>query len=645
MTFRTRFWVRLFLFVNLSGLIVIYHLDPDMGWRAIRFYALPFIFLFLFISFIPDRSISHAFFPRLQGTRPILVLISLGITFSTFILLSNSARPLLFFFLFGILITFTAFLAVGTQSNRYLIICLTSILMLLFTYSVTLRYPLFFGWSDIPLHLNYSQVTYQLHSITPATLSPNYHQSPLFHVFTATIAHILGISVKSAYFAIIPIPVVSTVFFVYTITRNFSSSTLLPRLSIVLYSILPLVLFYSQYAITRVYGYIAFLILFYLISTNKPDWRSILLAVFFIVYLLYIHSISVPLILILLVTYVVIDMIYTEQSQLRTGYGFCVILTAATMYMIHLVYGGRGFLLSIASRVALISHSGLFLGGNTESSGSSLNVDFVVEMITLMDANLILFFGFLGSIYMIVHGQSSEDTTPRGEQMIKLGIFCLLATFIYIPNPLQAFPALNEILRIDRFELLVAPFVAIATAYALLTFQGSIHRKLPHFGTPTASVILLLFIFVFAIIGGLSPINSSDVKELDQGSQEMYFNEGEIHSTKFLYKHTHSGDYIISDTYIRKHLQQEFSQSHKLKGKYYKLDVQDNISDLIVKRGYLLFREGEYDRTGIYFGQSQEVTVYSGKEDRAESAKVFLEQNNQIYHNSEASLHVGRREK
>ncbi|WP_147301744.1 MULTISPECIES: hypothetical protein [unclassified Haloferax] len=506
--------------------------------------------------------------------------------------------------------------------------------ILLFTYSVTLKYPLYFGWSDILLHLNFAQVTVDIHRITPANLSPNYNQSPLFHVLAACLSLITGENVKTAYFVGLPIPFAISSVLVYLISREFLQYHRLARVSMVVYATLPLTLFYSQYMVTRVYGYLGFLFLVYLIARSRWDVEETLLCVLTIGFLVGVHSVTGILIVALLFAMLIINKVIITGGREDINKNIKKVLKLLTIGLVsHMVFlGESGFFRSIVDRI-IVSYYAQLNPAGPPATGSEIQPSLIVEISRTININTILILGFVGAVLLLVRRRSTDSLSIS---VPAFGLVCLFSVFIYIPNPLQSVYILNKIFRITRLKVLVAPFVAISVSYALLLLFENIRARSGQ--VRVAPAVIVVIVLLLTASAGLSPVNSSDISNINTGSQKMYFNQGEMSSFDFVEKFVPEESKITTDTYVWKYLPREFSQSGQTNDKRYETFVQNDIDDLSINQGYLLLRIGQYERTGMYFGVARNKFRYSSTKAHSRIIQAETLQNSNVYDNGEVKI-------
>ncbi|WP_193492603.1 DUF2206 domain-containing protein [Haloferax gibbonsii] len=300
----------------------------------------------------------------------------------------------------------------------------------------------------------------------------------------------------------------------------------------------------------------------------------------------------------------------------------------------HMVFTGEsGFLRSIVNRIIVSYYAQLGPAGPPASSGSGIQPSHIVEISRTINVNTILILGFAGAVLLLVRRRSNVTASMV---VPAFGLVCLVSVLIYIPNPLQSVYALNKVLRITRLKVLVAPFVAISIGYTLLLLFENIRERTER--NCTASIVIIVLVLLLTVSAGLSPVNSSDLSDVNSGSQKMYFNQGEISSFKFVEEYVPEESRITTDTYVWKYLPREFPRSRQTQDNRYQTSVQDDVSDLSIDQGYLLLRIGQYERTGMYFGVARNKFKYSNTESHSRIIRAETIHNGNVYDNGEVKL-------
>ena len=141
-------------------------------------------------------------------------------------------------------------------------------------YSLTLKYPLYFGATDTMPHLYISDITLLSGKIIPKDVDISYAVYPLYHIFVSICTMISGLPLQSAYFLFIPIPFLILIFFLYQISLYLTENIQISLIACLLYSVSSTIVFYGSYVVTRVFAYIGFVIILFLFFKMKRDPSS-----------------------------------------------------------------------------------------------------------------------------------------------------------------------------------------------------------------------------------------------------------------------------------------------------------------------------------------------------------------------------------
>ena len=237
-------------------------------------------------------------FPFEQRTLTLLF----GVIFSLVIVLGLICPVESLYFLSGIALLYTVILLqIFSRGYRPTVILIEIILaMACLIYETTLKYPYYFGSTDILPHVFMSTVTYVSGHVIPPDVSAGYAYFPLYHIWIALSSHVLALGVKPTLFLITcPVYVMVTVVLFYLFKRV-TGNIQISLLACLLYSIDSIVTFYGTYMVPRAAAYIGFAILLYLIISYEKEYdsdkrsRFPYFAILLTIYILLVHQVSTP---------------------------------------------------------------------------------------------------------------------------------------------------------------------------------------------------------------------------------------------------------------------------------------------------------------------------------------------------------------
>jgi len=138
---------------------------------------------------------------------------------------------------------------------------------------ITLKYPLYFGATDILGHLFSIQTVLQTGHIAGLESYVNF---PLFHIYNAIGVEITGLSLRTGLFVFMGIAWEAGILLAYLLFLKISRSRRFALSATLLLAISPQLILYGSYAITRSLAFVIILCWFYLVlnenNINMSFW-------------------------------------------------------------------------------------------------------------------------------------------------------------------------------------------------------------------------------------------------------------------------------------------------------------------------------------------------------------------------------------
>lgn len=517
----------------------------------------------------------------------------------------SPVRSYLFFVLIGILYTIplvNVLLNDDTNTGIILVQCVS--LLLLTAFSLTLNYPLFFGYTDLLPHIS----MYKYTAINGATIPPSHPHGnngyfPLFHIFIAQYAQIAGQISNTMYFVISGATFSLSPLLVYLLCKKLTNNSTILKLSPVVYSALPSVIYHSAYTVTRVFAVLGalliFISLFTVWNTSRNGYRLIyLLSVF---YTLFVHHVSylqisfIIFVLILSGILVGVEWRMSISSTLILALPFCV-------YWVFVSY-------SIFLRV-LQFH--LFRPDSADVSGSVSAVTFhISEYIN----NYIFIIALMIGVYL-----SMRDENKR---MQMIGLFGLLLSTFMMYSPIHVLE-FAELLRVDRLVLLLSPMAAILISYGLVKTISPRWNKID-----TIRIGLLIFLFVVfaasSATGGIFYDTGADSPDVEWAQPPEHFIESELAAFEFV-NHIPDNETIASDWQSERYIV-NLAGDPSLPSQSYTASSIAEPNDL--PENYTFIREYRMSNKGVILGEDR--TVH-------EDDKFEYSNKNIIYSNEDVKI-------
>ncbi len=534
-------------------------------------------------------------FPFKQKT---LVLL-FGVAFSLTIILGLLCPVESPYFLGGIVALYTIILLqIFSRGHRPTVTLIEIMLtMACLIYETTLKYPYYFGWTDIPPHVFMSTVTYLSGHVIPPGLSAGYAYFPLYHIWIAMSSHLLAIGIKPTLLIITcPVYVMVTVF-LYYLFKQVTGNVQISLLACLLYSIDSTVIFYGAYMITRAAAYIGFAILLYLLIYREdvPDIhiyerKKVLFRVFAIlvtVYILLVHQVSTPQILALLLLLLICEWFVGSEKRLQNSFFiFEVILFLG--YWIYVAFDFASYIGETRLRLDVFDTPVVVESLQPYSTFAFLfnNVDTLV----------FLFFAIIGIGYLLWKQKPAYASV--------FGLFALLTIILYVPTPIQALWQTMTLLRFDRFMLLVSPFMAFIMGWGLYTVSGYLHKR--NLVRAAGSIVFLLFVAYCCGATGIISVEENPTSRVSFTSEELV-------GFDYINSHVPYGSTLHADEYTSRYFcWVYFSESDALGLPFYRSSTIQNITDISSSQGFVIIPRNQFIEHGLAFSKGSEIEAGGG---------------------------------
>jgi hypothetical protein len=537
--------------------------------------AIPGIVAALLLKYTYNNEIGETDVPLTFKKRTLLFLFIILYSLSLIVVLLSSTRPIYYFIIMALLYTTIIFQIFSKNSNPNMILFEIVLCMLNVIYSVTLKYPLYFGGTDILLHLLMAEVTFLSGHTIPEELSVGYTSFPLFHILLSQASHLLNLDIKTSYFLIsAPIFTISTIF-VYYLFKSTTGNTKLSLLTVVFFSNLGTVINSGMYMVTRVAAFVGFIMLMYLIYKNaknhKPELK--LLGILITIFIVLVHQVSTPQILsimifILISEFLLVHFKYINPKFHKNSY-MPLLFVIFIGYWLYVAYSFTS--LVINTRIDSLSSKSIEIKGTVQSGNEWI---FLAQNIDTMIIVLLILFGIGITLWKYNKTYSA--------------VFALFTLFIlpfYIPNPLQTLWQTMTLFRFDRYMLIISPFIAFSMAMGFLYFQYcgffiSKYRK--------KQVISLLIIFV--VIGFIFPsLLYASPENNDLNSDRRYFTNSELTGFNFVFNYIPNNSNLFTDYYTNRYFSHsKFNESDTLNLPYYRNNYIKEIDNINLHGGYFI---------------------------------------------------------
>jgi hypothetical protein len=552
----------------------------------------------------PDFTGSCVLFPSNQQS---LIRIFLIIFIVSFIVtLLSGILATLFLFLIVILYCVILIQIFSKNPSPWIIIIEILLTLILLIYTTTLTSSYYFGYTDIIPHVSMATITSLTGHIIPLD-SSGYSYFPLYHIWIASGSLITGInSYQSIIILTGPVFAISVIFIYFLFNRVIKNQQI-ALLTCLLYSSSSIVMFYGTYVVTRTMAFIGFIILLYLLYNAKVTKINNLglifksLAIIISVFIMLVHQVSTPMILLLLIILLLCEWIVDQQKYIRTNF---TILLISIFFSYWLFYANSFTSFLITSRIEAEKFevpSFIVLQNPTPP------IVFFTNNIHMM---IFVFFGIIGILYTILKKKLTYTSV--------FGLFALLTIFLYIPSPLQTLWQTIKLLRFDRFQLIILPFMVLIMALGIWVVIMYLSQN-------KISVKIISFIILFCfLIFSCSSIGLIHYNE--NSSLRFSFNAEELVGFNFLQKNIPSNSHIFSDYFTSKYFEKPF----------FSIPIT-NITSLSLNSGYFVIAKKQFLTNGLEFSMGDELNPEGGIysfypiKDNIRNLYLGLYSKNQIY--------------
>jgi len=571
----------------LAGLALTLLLNrPDFAIRGLVYFIPGILVAIVLLKFYKKGGKVPDMLTMMQADRKFLQILFVSLfAVSILALYFSSYRPWYYFvFITGLFCII--FLQIFTDTLKPSIILFEiSCVMGNLIFGVQLKYPLYFGLTDIISHLYYAKIIFLSGHIIPADLDFSYAWFPLYHIFIAIGTNLFGTDEKISFILLTSLSFIVLVWVIYLLSNQIVKNNQTSLLICLFFSITPVVVTYSTYVVTRTMAFIGFVFFLLLAHTQiqSPKWRSYsALIILFSVFLILVHQVSILQILVLLIVFIILELIINDYFVFKTKILAFIIVTFSVYWIttsIQLV--GDIFLKTESVTTPGISA--------LKSQGADLEYIFLQNNITTA---LMIFFVILGIGYIFYAYKSKYPSV--------IGLFVLCMIPLYFPSPFTASRLAMVTFRTDRFTLLVSPFFAFAIA---LGFLFLLYTFYDHKTTRKVVFVFGLLIFSYLCFSAITVDNASDSLDISSNQSRLYFTEAEMQAFTFIPQFVKYNSTISSDTYATRMFEKEFFSETKALNlpSYYTGYAFYSGDKFSLNTPFFILRNQELERAGLEF--------------------------------------------
>lgn len=583
--------------------------------------------LFLIVSKKEETHLEDQTHPFLISQRLLALLFFCIFIISVSILLF-SVNYYQFYLIFVILLYFIIIIHIFSNGSSSLILAEIILTLANMIYSTTFRFPFYFGNTDIMSHVFLTQVISTTGHIVSSGTSI-YSFFPLYHILIGMSSDLLGLEIKTTLFLITcPIYCLIIIFF-YFICNHIIKNNQIALLSCLMLSINSNIVFTGTYMIPKAMGFVAFIILLYILfkipgtskSSDSTQFSLRILSVFIAIFIILVHHVNIIFYVFILLLLIFGEWIIRSERYFLNSF-FILFVSLAISYWINTAIP------FIQQAIIPRTKSDLYVSPFTTPAPKVIGLNYLTGN---LDTLIFIFLLIIGISYILLR--------QKPNYTVIVGMITLSTLFVIMPSPLSSNWQLFTLLQLSRLQVILTPFFALTMGIGLFILAKSLSKK--------RSTVIILFLII-GLISVTYSIGSLGILEDTHTSPRLYFDEGELVGCQYVFDKIPYGLPIFSDYPTAKYFNPEVSnkseKSEPLNLPYYQTYLLGNISRIPIYPGYIVFPEKTYLNNGLSFGGGNELDPNNLKYiEPSESNTLALESNfskiNLVYSNDYINIY------
>ena len=559
---------------------------PDYAIRGLIYFIPGILVAIILFKFYKKGGRVPETLIMMQANRKFLQILFVSIfAVSLLALYFSSYRPW-YYFLFITVLFCIIFLQIFSDTLKPSIILFEiSCVMGNLIFGVQLKYPFYFGLTDIIPHLYMSKIIYLSGHFIPTDLDYSYAWFPLYHIFIAEGTNLFGTDEKVSFILLTSLSFIVLVWVIYLLSYQIFKNNQTSLLMCLIFSMTPVVVTYSTYVVTRTMAFIGFVFFLLLAYTQvqSPKWRSYFaLIILFSLYLILVHQVSIIQILVLLIVLIILELLINDYFVFKTKILTFIIVT----FSVYWLYTSIQLIDTIFSITESVDTPGI---STLKSQTEGLELIFLENNIATACT---IFFVILGIAYIFYSYKSKYPSV--------IGLFVLCMIPLFFPSPFTASRLAMVTLRTDRFSLLISPFFAFVTALGFLFLLYTFYENKT---TRKIALVFSVLIFSFLCFSAITIDNASDSLDLSQNQSRAYFTKPELYAFAFIPQFVEYNSTISSDSYASRMFERQFFSGTKaLKLPSYNSGYAFYTGDqFALNTPFFVLRNQELERAGLEF--------------------------------------------
>ena len=232
-------------------------------------------------------------------------------------------------------------------------------------------------------------------------------------------------------------------------------------------------------------------------------------------------------------------------------------------------------------------------------------------------------FAITGIFYMIWR--------QKPKYLAVIGIFLVCTLVLFLPTPLSTLQVFSSLFRVDRFLILLSPFMAFAMGYGFLIIYN-------HFGMHTKNVLFkgtALILIVALYLGASLP----SVILTESSETRLFFNSQELEGFDFVQNDVPYGSTLVSDYHtMRFFTSRFFSLTDELDLPYYDSRMLEGFDERPFAEDYSIIREQMFDDYLLLIGPINALNGYPPTKENRNRLVNYSEAIDKIYESGSITI-------
>ena len=235
-----------------------------------------------------------------------------------------------------------------------------------------------------------------------------------------------------------------------------------------------------------------------------------------------------------------------------------------------------------------------------------------------IDIGILITFAITGMVFMIWR--------QKPKYLPVLGVFLLITLPLYLPNPFTTYSIFSDLFRLDRFLILVGPFITFAMAYGFILTYRFLN------GRSTSKAVLA---WIYLCIVGVFVVTSLSGVVLSDPGDRRYFDIQELEGFSFVFDSIPYGSDLNADYSTSRFFPfGYFSLTDALQLPYYNSQMIEGFDGSSDQNGYFIVREKMFEEGGLYIEPTLGLSLYQPNPENRLIMKEFISETDKIYYNS-----------